>query len=100
MQQSRDRASSLKLKVSNSVRFSSPSMSRIFVAEIRKKVFRMARPLERVRFATDMEKSVLMNNFEKRGWVQTTAEQGKSNITSVRSLFTFKKETGIFTGAQ
>ena len=25
---------------------------------------------ERIKFATDMEKSVLMNNFEKRGWVQ------------------------------
>jgi len=40
----------------------------------------MSRPLERVKFATDMEKSVLMNNFEKRGWQQTTAEQGDWNF--------------------
>ena len=35
---------------------------------------------ERVKFATDMEKSVLMNNFEKRGWLQTTAEAGDWNF--------------------
>ena len=35
---------------------------------------------ERVKFATDMEKSVLMNNFEKRGWIQTTPEAGDWNF--------------------
>ena len=38
---------------------------------------------ERIKFATDMEKSVLMNNFEKRGWVQA------------RLLHQFKKPTFI-----
>jgi len=47
---------------------------------------------ERVKFATDMEKSVLMNNFEKRGWLQTTAEAGDWNfywcaVNNLRNLF-------------
>ena len=47
---------------------------------------------ERVKFATDMEKSVLMNNFEKRGWLQTTAEAGDWNfywcaVNNLRNLY-------------
>ena len=47
---------------------------------------------ERVKFATDMEKSVLMNNFEKRGWLQTTAEAGDWHfywcaVNNLRNLF-------------
>ena len=53
---------------------------------------------ERVKFATDMEKSVLMNNFEKRGWVQTSAEAGDWNfywcaVNNLRALFSI--ESGI-----
>ena len=48
--------------------------------------------MERVKFATDMEKSVLMNNFEKRGWVQTAAENNDWNfywcaVNNMRGIF-------------
>jgi len=29
----------------------------------------------KVKYATDMEKSVLINNFEKRGWIQVQKVQ-------------------------
>ena len=56
---------------------------------------------ERVKFATDMEKSVLMNNFEKRGWLQTTAEAGDWNfywcaVNNLRNLFSIGNDWKIY----
>nr|XP_039255098.1 probable tubulin polyglutamylase TTLL1 [Styela clava] len=50
----------------------------------------------KVKYATDMEKSVLVNNFEKRGWSQVSADEDWNfywtNVNTTRNIFSL--ETG------
>ncbi|XP_078738419.1 polyglutamylase complex subunit TTLL1 isoform X2 [Lampetra fluviatilis] len=51
----------------------------------------------RVKWATDVEKSVLVNNFEKRGWVQVAPDEAWNiywaSVQSTRGIFSL--ETGF-----
>ncbi|CAK8691773.1 unnamed protein product [Clavelina lepadiformis] len=48
----------------------------------------------KMKFATDLEKSVLINNFEKRGWTQVSADEDWNfywtNVNTTRSIFSLE----------
>ncbi|XP_064634359.1 polyglutamylase complex subunit TTLL1-like isoform X2 [Lineus longissimus] len=50
----------------------------------------------RLKFASDMDKSVLLNNFEKRGWINVSADEDWNfywaSVGTIRSIFSV--ETG------
>nr|XP_031527710.1 probable tubulin polyglutamylase TTLL1 [Vicugna pacos] len=46
----------------------------------------------KVKWVTDIEKSVLINNFEKRGWVQVTENEDWNFYWSLRTRWLFNEE--------
>ncbi|XP_072134633.1 polyglutamylase complex subunit TTLL1 isoform X3 [Mobula birostris] len=48
----------------------------------------------KVKWATDIEKSILLNNFEKRGWIQTSADEDWNfywmSVQTIRNVFSIE----------
>lgn len=51
----------------------------------------------KVKWVTDIEKSVLVNNFEKRGWIQVTDTEDWNFYWQASSFFFFNQYISIYT---